>query len=436
MASLLVTLIVIFVDPFGMGSATERYSRQVFYQLYAPYYPQSGQSNTSVVLATDETVKALGGEWPINYRAHALILEAILEERPSAVMVDVLFLDRREGLEDLKDVLRQNGESNPVPVYIAAPPRGLELEASALADLDKELIRFVSVESADFYHDTQTYPAAIEKRDGHMLPSAAFAIASDLCQLGNAAPWCAFDLDATTLAKDVEIVWGVVPPNYAEIEGASGSEDYQYIYTCTDYGNALIRFLTIFWHGRDRLRQTCYYTPTIEGHHLYNTINKTFNKNIIKDRIVFYGLSVTGIEDFTLPPTHYLTPGVYTHAMAIDNIIVFGKSYISAQNANQMIIESALALIFAIIMYVRKVFASEQHPLRSAAYEILFASILLFLATMASCFAFFFLRIPPMNWLAVGSIPITITIAGALGSRPSLRKLKPRKAPRKHSDHH
>lgn len=171
--SFLVTLAILYLDPFGLGAATDRYSKQLFYQLYAPFYDTKGQDHTSVVLVTDATAQAMGGEWPVSYTAHAVMLEAILEERPAALMIDILFLDQRDGLEDLKRVLRENKEKDNIPVYVAAPPAQLGLGASVLDDLAPDVVKFVSVEIPDFYHDSQVYPPftiQYEKQDRFLLP--------------------------------------------------------------------------------------------------------------------------------------------------------------------------------------------------------------------------------------------------------------------------
>lgn len=417
--SFLVTLAILYLDPFGLGAATDRYSKQLFYQLYAPFYDTKGQDHTSVVLVTDATAQAMGGEWPVSYTAHAVMLEAILEERPAALMIDILFLDQRDGLEDLKRVLRENKEKDNIPVYVAAPPAQLGLGASVLDDLAPDVVKFVSVEIPDFYHDSQVYPPftiQYEKQDRFLLPSAAFQIMEDFCVSDKKAAWCPDDFSRDALSKDMEVIWGVNPPNYAIIEGLEEEKEYEYIYPCEAIESLEYRFINMMFSGRDTLRQTCFYTPTVESHDIYNTVNKSFSRNIINDRVVFYGMKITGVHDNILPPTHFLTPGVHLHAMAMDNLIVYGEEYISEDNSNSKIVDNldvilALALTVLMIFYQR--ISQTNNLAGSISLGIIFFVASFAVGLLATLVTFKILNLPPMNWLAASSMPIFVSVTGA-----------------------
>lgn len=50
-------------------------------------------------------------------------------------------------------------------------------------------------------------------------------------------------------------------------------------------------------------------------------------KSIVEGSIVLVGGQIEGVQDYVVSPVHGSLPGVFFHAMALDNLITFGKSY-------------------------------------------------------------------------------------------------------------
>ncbi len=48
---------------------------------------------------------------------------------------------------------------------------------------------------------------------------------------------------------------------------------------------------------------------------------------LLRDRLVMVGASITSTGDLVQSPVHGLIPGVYLHAMALDNLIYKGMDY-------------------------------------------------------------------------------------------------------------
>jgi hypothetical protein len=48
---------------------------------------------------------------------------------------------------------------------------------------------------------------------------------------------------------------------------------------------------------------------------------------ILRDKVVLYGFDLAGLSDVVSPPTHATLPGVFLHAMALDNLLTWGERY-------------------------------------------------------------------------------------------------------------
>src|SRR5690606_21529174 len=76
-------------------------------------------------------------------------------------------------------------------------------------------------------------------------------------------------------------------------------------------------------------RRRCPYTTTLHPQLLYQPgvhDNELFNY-LLQDRLVLIGANITGVGDWVETPTHGKLPGVYLHAMALDNLIELGAGH-------------------------------------------------------------------------------------------------------------
>lgn len=133
---ILAGLLKIYVDPFGIGTATSQHAQDTLMLAYfSPGYgdPSLYESKVAVALLRDRTLAELAGfeevsdslnkelqeaesadrgasdrqsesddktggpavTWPISMAMHARILDAIMIYRPKAIFIDILFLDER-----------------------------------------------------------------------------------------------------------------------------------------------------------------------------------------------------------------------------------------------------------------------------------------------------------------------------------------------------
>jgi CHASE2 domain-containing sensor protein len=73
----------------------------------------------------------------------------------------------------------------------------------------------------------------------------------------------------------------------------------------------------------DTLRSRCPHTAVIPAEALMFGEEDADTLALIENRIVFYGASLEGSLDLAFSPANGLLPGVFVHAMALDNIITF-----------------------------------------------------------------------------------------------------------------
>lgn len=448
----LFTLMILWIDPFGFGAATERHSRQVFYQLTGPAYPDTGQRHTAVVLVTEATVKEFGRHWPLSHATHAAILRAILAQRPAALFIDFFVMEARQGTEDLVALLRENREKGPmeVPVLLAAPPTGETI--AVLRDL---VHGQASVSPKEQSLESQTYPiGSVATSAKQYIPSAAFALAGTLCRSNARPAWCPgrhdwLNQDRERLSEDreLEIVWGVRPPDYRAIAGLPADDPFSYVYDCPPLPLTLLgRLERSLLGGLDALRSDCPYSPTIEAHGVVFEQDDPLVQGILRGRVVFYGAHLVGLPDLILPPTHNLLPGVHRHAMAFDNLVTYGRSYISERpifdksTLRHLLGERRNEIVAAIVTFLlflqrysewrlarqpgnglatggSTLRAIDKHVgwgegtlfalLRALCWSLLILAVVL----LATWLTYSLFRMAPMNWLGISSVPVAVTVA-------------------------
>jgi hypothetical protein len=97
----------IWLNPFGFSDLVQRYAQDVSDLLITgPYfYGTEGRENVSVAIVDENTLHTLHAPWPWKYGDHARVLDALLQYKPKAVVVDFLFVDSRpdDTLKDLAD---------------------------------------------------------------------------------------------------------------------------------------------------------------------------------------------------------------------------------------------------------------------------------------------------------------------------------------------
>ena len=300
-------LLTIYFSPFGISNRLDNYSQDLFNKFFGKYefiYPTTGQQKVSVLLLTDQTVDGhYKGKWPISYSAHARILTNLLRHSPKAVIIDFLWLNQEKpGIEHLLRVLKRF-KAKDIPVYLTFRKiEEIDRFWPELKGLVLPITPNIAVDPSDFIarnyvfkHNDLLSPAARIYRD---LYDKDFAIDNN---------------------SGMQIFWGMRTNQKNAVWMDRGDKE--------DNG------VDMLLEGFSAVKYNPPYTTTVLVRDLLHPIDEndeaafTDLEHHLRERVVFYGASIEGVSDLVYTPTRQIRPGVYYHAMALDNLLSLKGGY-------------------------------------------------------------------------------------------------------------
>jgi len=345
LAFLGIALFLVWWDPFQWNEASSNASQDLAYRvLIGPLYPTDQRDEITVVLFNEATLGYLDATWPVALGRHAEILRNIREMGPRAVMVDFIFPDKRDdpSVTQLQDeILAYQGEG--IPLYFArAEGTGLDWIRSDLSEA-----KLTSIANPISDGVSRTYDPCSRFSGDH--PACA-------CVAGpNDFKSCPAETDAASTGSPValtaafelyrgeaglpsrlniyepgtmDVVWSnrLNPTNdlWMRKQTAEGFENL-----CVDIASSFDDWLRRMASKSEKysFRQTCPYSTTVSARMILSAPQDAALRDLVHERYVFYGGDLAGLEDTVVPPTHVKLPGVYLHAMALDNLLTFDGEY-------------------------------------------------------------------------------------------------------------
>ena len=344
--SLLLASVALFFLNFnvlGTASPSKRFSQDLVYAWFgneAWLYPRAAVSGLGhpgargrvVVVMLDEPALALrGARWPVPIEFHAQFLAELEVLRPRAIMLDFLLIDPapRQDICELLAVgsrLRQDG----IALYLAVTRQGdLEtLDAAACRGADSGLIRAAQVftpvsvqrqvDGSDFV--SRRYPfeqrADADAAPGSGVPSAAVRM---YCDTERAAQGCLTRLmGAAPADAGFELAWSP--------EGDPFNQRWSHA-SCIETTSPMRAILNQPALPRE---SPCPPVATLfAGALLSPDIDPAFGENnealfaLADGAFLFVGGNFRGSGDLVTTPLHTLLPGVYYHAVAMENLLAF-----------------------------------------------------------------------------------------------------------------
>lgn len=301
-------------------------------------YPTKMRDQITVVMYDQEFLRHTDSAWPISYQDHADWLVRLASDpnaRPKAIMLDITFGQNRNdpSLPALRQALCQVQNEFKVPVFLAALPSpqtgrltvrdGLGPEPSSNQPPCYTLVGVDYIpDSLDGlawdYRLTRHRVDASWKdgpEDAHVdaeqpaYRSAAMAIAQDVAHvaLGN---------ETAPLA----MVWGLKSARQLE-RPESLSYCKPGAYDAARYVPGILRQ---FFQSPSS--PVCPYHSTLSMAQLGELPEQTLAP-FLAGRYVLVGANVPAYNDFANSPIHGLIPGVYLHAMALDNLLTYQGNY-------------------------------------------------------------------------------------------------------------
>ena len=302
------------MDPFGFSRLTKFYSQDLLAVAMAGCYPNAaggpcvkdGRAATAVVLLRDSDLAAFDEPWPPRYGFHARVLKAIRANRPKAVMMDIVFEDRRDdptiaALAAELDRYRAEG----IPVYAAS------------FGLDRPLRREVG---------ERVTPVQVPKKIDPLDRVTRF-------------------YDLTTGPPEAQLT--AVPTVFRDVcggcqgDGGCGAGTLRVFWSNLPEQSWNDRWLDCrrrppfpWWIVQDRgsdFRENCPSTPTIPARILLEPSEEddAAIEAMLDGSVVFYGAYFHGAADAMNTPLHNDLPAVFLHSITLDNLITLGPRALS-----------------------------------------------------------------------------------------------------------
>ncbi|WP_193731747.1 CHASE2 domain-containing protein [Komagataeibacter sp. FXV3] len=371
-----------FIDPMGLESATKQSSATMFNAISAPFYGMSSDAthrNVAVVAITDHTLDAYDTSFPFEYKRHIDTLNRILDAHPAAIFVDLRMMYERPGesLDEFRPVI-QRAKDMGVPLLFGRGDDGNDQP-----DLPEPLIHSEGY-TAGIRAEGGAYPLIHEpeeeggKKAKHepetheegppISGNAAYDLYSRLCQDGWGGRCPGFR--PQDFRSPMIIQWGLKPDpaqhmvsqldDYWQVRcqtqqflgcgrlGMAMSLGFHYTFRYRTPGKYVFAFYPLEI-GAEQLGQRGLGTP--EGSPALGSL--------LQGRAVFYGTDLRDQHDDTYIPMLGRVPGVIVHAMAFDNLVVYGKRYFHEPGEFicldwAEIAELVLWMGFALYMVVRR----------------------------------------------------------------------------------
>ena len=276
------------------------------------------------------------------------MLEALLPLNPKAVFLDFLLVDVRDDptLIELKIILSAYKKQG-IPVLVAAGSP-VDFERPFLAELDG-LVKPVAGWSGDEgiasvkYDLMPTHPPVpgMNIPDPRPYPSAALALYRISCRK-SANRNCEPISREQAIERPMWLFWPNYLPAYETVFGkynkglaAEGIEiGLPFICDARSYEGAfLVEWALPLFDllGLNTKQRTCGPLLTLNAHDVIfrSPVESAPFVDEFRGRVIFYGFDLQGFQDFVNPPTTSNgIPGVFSHAVAYENLMKDGPNYL------------------------------------------------------------------------------------------------------------
>ena len=348
----------------------------------SPETERVSSSKVSVVLWTDDMLVASRKSWPLRMEEHARVLETILPLQPRGVLVDLFFLDDPEdrgdnSLEDLIDVICDYHQAfeggTGVRLYLIEPEPAIDSRTTT--KLTEGLFDTCKLNLADSSNTgTVTFvSAALSDFPSHIYPKHGAAARM-------------FSEDSGVEVDDFHIFWSHNPDQPfldRQCETATAAFPTSIWNVFREISLPAIEAIPFLdnsgTHSHDAT--PCPYAPVISAHVLHclratppsdtdggwkevedcglTKYEYLSIKQMLHRKYVMYGAEFHGIGDIYDVPIHdgFRLSGVFTHAMALDNLLETGGSVHSVNKAKGGVYYVLSAFIATVLfVLIRRVF--------------------------------------------------------------------------------
>ncbi|HEX9173315.1 MAG TPA: CHASE2 domain-containing protein [Telluria sp.] len=315
-----IVLAVLVQRIFGEEFAT-RQQALVYSPIAGFGYGEGSRDQLRVLLIDDAALVAAGQGWPAQYSYSARLLRAVSQYRPKAVFIDIYYAATREDAS-LPLLLQQlcRLKEQGTAVYLAATRNrtGAYALRPELEQLAGRCFEKVAVRYTPDAIDRMAWNYPLRQNDasnGVAVRSAALAL---------------YESGRAKLAGDtppLALTWG----SRAAHNGVGWvGDDGKSAYCRRSRGAAdLWRSVIPASMYDDGEQPVCVYHETIRAGQLTSTTAEEDARlrQLIEGKVLMIGTALADSGDLVLSPIHGRIPGVYLHAMALDNLLTQGADY-------------------------------------------------------------------------------------------------------------
>jgi hypothetical protein len=151
------------------------------------------------------------------------------------------------------------------------------------------------------------------------------------------------------------------------------------------------------------------YTITVQAHELTSEAAK----RILKDKVVLLGVKVDGIDDSVETPLNGKLPGVYQHAMALDNLLKYGDDYFTRPPFHVR-----LFILLSLLMSFASSYLMVKRGVRGV--KVYVFSFIVFLTI--SIILYFGLHYAPQNWIGIYLICVLSNKLQGAGNSEAIKR--------------
>ena len=348
------------LDPFGLDSESDKLSENTFNTITSPFYGAAdtqvlegtdydsrfGQSNIVVLLIDDGYLENFNRDWPLRPREYRNMLQKLVDADAAAVFVDIYFrqdnVQRSQRISRLfRDATCLQQESacpsvnenwscgDPVPPCAAPQADGgtaiffagtLQSPVPVALDRTPPAAALAAMASRQNIYNLQDTSI-----DGEIRDTAGWALYKAWCRRTET---CDADLDNFPRTP-MYLHWGYAPNRMLTDVDVFGAQ--QCLPQATTFGGRLVQSIRIFgWNlvrgFSDSRIAPCPYHTQIKLP-LFNGLSPDELRELFAGKVVLIGASLRNFPDYQWSPVHDYIPGVFWHAMAVDNLMEFGPNY-------------------------------------------------------------------------------------------------------------
>lgn len=431
-------------DPFGFDASADRQSYMVAERALSPFHdlfnPEIRDQITVVLLKEEDQEK--DEPWPPKYSRHGNIIASIIEQKPRAFFADITFQTNREDNESINNMvftIKDAMENNPtIPVFIGSFHQN---------DKTPKMIRdllptaYVSWEgSPENYPLLGSKSDIIDDKESAKINYPAFSIFMELCKQDHSLNVCGSDLKSGVIPdgafdREMEVRWlSSTPPLLHKTVSAPEELVNK---ECHNYENKddiiLIKFINrLYTASRNLLIPvTNAINQALPAEYQENisklscppfitlsTEQATSDrwKEFIENKIVFFGHHLFSSRDSHETPAHGYMPGVYIHAMALENLLQYGSEYskISDDYIGIFKISDVIELIIVIFLSLLFLFISDLKASKMCGgaigekYEVIFVLLMIFIIIFGAITISIYRLLPHSNLIAIAAMAFLI----------------------------